>query len=344
MRRASGSPPSPPAHLPTPMSFSAGLTFSRAGGKGSTRGGFTLIELLVVISLIMVLAGLAVAFLPGLNDQAKAARAGTMVQQALNIAKQKALRDQVPTGIRLVAGKRYPSPLDPQVPYFVTELQYIQQPDDFAEGTLSTVVTSGIPNLSQVQLTGASDLTSGSTFVVEYLVQPGDYLEVLGGGLVHRITTVTRNPPDPALPLVSSVLTLASQLPYQIATPTRNYRIIRGPRVTSEDLLQLPDGVAINLLTNGTYGNPLPENIADPDKGKVDILFSPSGAVITPGVTTDSINLWVHDTSDPTATPPFIGEPTIVAVFVRSGLVAAHPAVFPPAADPYQFVKDGRSR
>ena len=66
------------------------------------RSAFTLVELLVVITLIMILAGMAAAFLPAIGDSARQAQAGTMLQQWILTAKQKALRDQVPCGLRLI--------------------------------------------------------------------------------------------------------------------------------------------------------------------------------------------------------------------------------------------------
>ena len=38
-------------------------------------------------------------------------------------------------------------------------------------------------------------------------------------------------------------------------------------------------------------------------------------------MTTDTINLWVRDTSDALNTDPTHGEPVIIAIFVRSGMV-----------------------
>ncbi|MBM3997247.1 MAG: prepilin-type N-terminal cleavage/methylation domain-containing protein, partial [Planctomycetes bacterium] len=58
------------------------------------RPGYTLIELLVVISLIAVLAALTMAFFPSAAASARESRAGMNLQGWLNVAKQRALRDQ----------------------------------------------------------------------------------------------------------------------------------------------------------------------------------------------------------------------------------------------------------
>src|SRR5437899_3994285 len=75
--------------------------------------GFTLVEMLVVLALMLVLAALAVAFIPRMNDRAKTPRGASQLQMWLLIARQWAKRDGVPTGVRLQAGRLYPSPATP---------------------------------------------------------------------------------------------------------------------------------------------------------------------------------------------------------------------------------------
>src|SRR5260370_1288946 len=64
------------------------------------------------------------------------AQGGALLQGWLDIAKQRALRDQAPRGLRLYVSS------DPnllaQVGNIVTEAQYIDQPDDFTGGTFTT--------------------------------------------------------------------------------------------------------------------------------------------------------------------------------------------------------------
>ena len=132
-----------------------------------------------------------------------------------------------------------------------------------------------------------------------------------------------------------------SGFPYAV-NKTPQYRIVRAPRVTGDDILQFPDPVMIDMKTNYDFrttvssgpGYTLPQ-------GTLDILFAPSGAVISSGVTTDTINLWVRDFDANKPADPTDGQQTIIAVYVRSGLTAAHP----PAGlrDPYAFIKDGKS-
>src|SRR6266581_4234766 len=65
------------------------------------RTGFTLVELLVVMAIIAFLAALLVAFLPSIASQTAEANAAVNLQGWLNIARQKAVRNQNPYGLRL---------------------------------------------------------------------------------------------------------------------------------------------------------------------------------------------------------------------------------------------------
>lgn len=289
---------------------------SKINNQKSKTAAFTLIELLVVITLFMVLAGLAVAFIPRVGEQDRAARGGTMLQGWLNTARSKALLYQSPVGIRLIP--------NPSNSLQVLQCMYVEQLDDYVGGDLMTDSTDAT---RKTVLFGGEDVTQGS------VVQQGDYLEVLGSGLLHRITSVTNA-------TGTNKLTLASSLPFSITTATKSYRILRGARPLGDEILALPDQVQITLKPNSDYSSILTASGLPPvnSDGSYDILFSPSGAVITPGTTTDIIYLWVNDVN---ATNYTDGEPSIIAVYTRTGQTAAHPPA--DGADPFAYVKDGRS-
>lgn len=278
---------------------------------GQKRRGFTLIEMLVVIAIIGILAGLAVFAFPSFTSKKRAGTGGSQLQGWLFLAKQRALRDGAPRGLRLFFDASNK----------VTQCQYTEQPDDFNGGNLTAQNTA-------VQLSGIDVRQGGGTDKTFWSVQPGDFLEIQGVGLPHRIVDVNVGGSG-------TILTLESPVPYTITAPgTPSYRIIRSPRVVGDEPLDLPEDVVVDLQTNTTYGNPLPGGF--PGANGLDILFSPSGKVITPGVTTDYIALWVRDT---TYADVFEGNPAIIAVHVRSGLVAGTRPASP--ADPYQYVRTG---
>src|SRR5438094_6870141 len=86
------------------------------------RAGFTLIELLVVTGLILVLATLTVGIVANSMDRDRVRQGADQMQGWLVMAKQWAMRNKVPTGIRLVP--------DPTTG-LITQAQFIEQPDDF---------------------------------------------------------------------------------------------------------------------------------------------------------------------------------------------------------------------
>ena len=73
--------------------------------------------------------------------------------------------------------------------------------------------------------------------------------------------------------------------------------------------------------------------------GPIDIMFGPSGAVITP-VSVGNLNLWVRCPDPVNYNDPFRGQPSIISVFVKTGLVGAFPPALPPFGPngPYALV------
>src|SRR5436309_2213860 len=96
------------------------------------RAGFTLVELLVAIGLLLILMTLAVLIIPSINNAQQSTQAGTQLQQWLEIAKQSAMRDRAPRGIRLLRGQ---GGLNPQQ---VTDLEFLEQPPDLYLGSVTT--------------------------------------------------------------------------------------------------------------------------------------------------------------------------------------------------------------
>lgn len=192
------------------------------------RPAFTLIEMLVVVSIILVITVAVVAVAPRFTDDRKLARAADQLAQILLTTKQRTKRDLVPTGVRLFLN---PSLAGQGKGNLVTELQYIQQPDDFAP-TGSTVTLTAVPNSAAIdaqipasviwprgwgglvmvaQGTPPLDFTSGFSNSALWPVQPGDYLNVKG--TAHLILAVFPLVTTPTV--VPSTLVLAPVAPFQ---------------------------------------------------------------------------------------------------------------------------------
>ena len=297
----------------------------------------TLFEIVVVIGLIALLAGILILMWPNFLNQQAAVQGTVDLQGYLGVAAANARRDQVVWGVRLLAGATTPT--------LVTSCQYLRQPDDFflpgstiqsVSGSIVTFTDGIAPGSSQ---TLTLDFTNGEGDPTLYAVQPGDFLIVNGGGQPYQIAPSG---------VTQKTLTLLS--PPQISpAPGSTYRIIRSPRVTGDEVLNLPSNVVVDLALN-TGSSPLlttpVTNLlpVDPTNGNLDILFAPSGKLFTPVVGSDPfLALWVRNVN---ARSAFELAPRILAVFVNTGLVSAHvPNNIPNAGvlDPYLLVRQGRS-
>ncbi len=274
------------------------------------RRAFTLVEMLVVMTIMLILIGLTAGLSPRILDRKKITRGTDQVANALLVAKQYAKRYKLPTGLRL----KKASAADTSV----TTLEFVQQPEDFTGGWLEAEEGKALALPTTVNF-------SGVDFTAYNNVQPGDYLEVNGGGLLHRIASV------PAA--TQLVLDIAPDQVSYISRRTQAYRIIRRARVLpGEPAVSLVDGIGIDLYP-GTSVN-VPADLG----GNLDILFSPAGNVISAGAGKATVILWVRDLALP---DKFLGQPTLVCVYTRTGFIAVHPPA-PPPDDPYTFTRDGR--
>jgi prepilin-type N-terminal cleavage/methylation domain-containing protein len=319
------------------------------------RRAFTLIEMLVVIAIILVLSALAAAFMPRVADSTNLSNAVDQLEQWLLTAKMRAKRDGLTTGLRLIQ--------DPNVPAgLYTQCQYIQQPDplvggvcvgapapppaypvggNYYTGGLCTSVTSGSPQLVHFYAAPpfGVDFTGGQGIVADYLVQPGDYLELRDGGGVHPIVSVPNG----------GTLAVSAAQPIALTAPTTNYRILRQPRpVLGENPLQMPGNMAVDLNVNPNIPQPPPPNppilysqVNAGVSGAYDILFSPSGAVVGSNAGLGKIFLYVHDYTIPPSDVNRYTRAGIVAVQTLTGYIGAYNAG--PDANPYIYANEGRT-
>jgi type II secretory pathway pseudopilin PulG len=320
------------------------------------RPAFTLIELIVVISIIIVIAALGAAFAPRVTDSQNLTRSVDQLEQWLLTAKMRAKRDGLATGIRFIEDPNNPGIRfieDPNNPGMYSQFQYIQQPERLSGGSVvfaTTPPAGAMPwPAAPVYLTGGAclqatgnqvqfanvDFTAGNLTVDQYLVQQGDYLELLGGGIYYISAVV---PPN-KLALGGSIYdnALSFNPTGAQAGATTNYRILRQPRILNgEDPLQLPNNYAVDLAMSANV--PRRPLYGAPNGGYYEILFSPSGAVVGQGTTSGKILLYVHDY---TQTPVDPGKSGVVAVQTRTGYIGAYNAG-PPTA-PYIYAEEGRS-
>ncbi len=288
----------------------------------SQRSGFTLVEILVVLTIIIILAGIAVALTPTLTTSSRITGGASRVQTSLYTAKSMALRDQFPRGVRLVRESNTPF-LDPPTnsrpdPNYsiVKTLQYLEQPAPYINGVLLSI--DPVTTIASFQL---ADFTTGA-------VLPGDYLDVSDPNA--KSLSLILSTPLTNSQLQPNQLQLASAPSTGLSYP-RQYRIIRGPRpMIGEKQIDLPKDIFIDVSKSVL--------LADQSTGQLDIVVSPSGQVTRANQSLGKVVLWVRGVDGSTN----IGEQYLVVLNTRTGLVGTYPVDITVGGDPYSFTKSGR--
>jgi hypothetical protein len=252
---------------------------------------------------------------------------------------------------------------------FVSQVQYIQQPDNLTGGVCvgpglyqgGVFLNATLPNPPD----GTETLTfQGVDFIGsaapgqtdQYEVQPGDFLELFGGGNVHRILNV----PSSTTLVVQADPTIPASPPNPQPTPTPAYRILRQPRpALNEDILTLPQDMIIDMgtvqivsgapvwgtCTGVSPTTPSPPTLPTPPRSVnvplrgnyLEILFSPAGGVTGQGTGSGNILLWVRDSQ---AVLPDLGSPFIVGIQIRTGFIGDYPVI---PTDYYAATREARS-
>lgn len=263
------------------------------------RPAFTLIELLIVIGLIVLLASLAAMFLPNLDRNKGVPNATTQLEGWIRLGRNQALRDAVPTGIRLIQ--------DPNNPTRANAIQYIVQPEPIAPR--GTVTQNGVPMRIAVLITTPANpptlppypLLSPASAILVLLdpttgqpvsswnwddaqtpqIFPGDFFELTASPNV--VARITAGPgPSPLFPQAPRcMITLDRGIDGTDVAPlilTDGFRIIRAPRpLAGEPLLQMHRDVFIDL----TWCYPCPIQLTDINGNAVNTGSPPYGNGVT---------------------------------------------------------------
>lgn len=290
-----------------------------------SRLAYTLTELLVVIALMLVIAALAAAFLPRLSKSYYTTEAAGRLQSWLQGARLRAKRDGLPTGIRI-----YP---DAASPGTATSVSLIQQLPQITGDTNARKLLSYDPLTCIATFDPASiDFSlGGNTDRSQWLVQPGDWLNLFDGG-PRSIVAVGRNSVELDHTVVNGRPNLYNRM-LTVAAPTGDYSIFRQARLCpGEPPLELPRNNVIDLATMKAWGVNLPPG----PQGAFDLLFAPSGELIHANL--GRVILWVRDADvAPDTAPPVsnVGGQSLVVITIHTGQVSV--VDVSPGTHPFAF-------
>jgi prepilin-type N-terminal cleavage/methylation domain-containing protein len=153
--------------------------------RGGSRRGFTLIELLVVILIILLVSAVALpVVLPALSHR-QVSEAARLLQGALVGARDSALKNGTPSGIRLLPDPAFPlvfqanGLIDPTQPLAANRIIPIEAAPEYSEGLISVVIPGS-----------ATDTTNISALAIGYPAINGGGSYPIGAGNVVSGTRV----------------------------------------------------------------------------------------------------------------------------------------------------------
>lgn len=345
---------------------------------GIRRGGFTLIELLVVLALIVALAGMALLVVPAALERDRTVDAVAQVQNWLQIARARALRDGRPHGVRFIL-EQYPVPQAPpnNLILISRSAQYIEMPPVLLPNPNPTIDDNS-PYVeflytydAQGQITyrrccivnvhpSLITVTPGQPYILVLPTLPSwHYIDRNPNPISNGIEVTLRHYPDEQLGAAGPPAgTAMTDIPI---FRTYHFGLYRSPQaLLGEGVMLLPERTCIDF----TPGVSQPDGAAAFTDGRdYDLLFIPSGQLSPYGSHggAGQVFLWIRDPNLPEGSgrmnpssyggvtaPAFLnalrqgGEQMIIAIKASSGAIIAAPVHWPESGgntDLYWFAR-----
>ena len=337
----------------------------------AARLAFTIIELLVAMGIALTLLGLAVAVSQSSAfDSYKIVGSADRVSQWMLVAKNRALRDRAPRGVRLI--------VDPAT-NTCREIAYIEMPEAYIvpPGARLALVYS-VPVMpmppttisdKQVFLTGISyadfiasvsvgDLVTipelGGAYKIDAIADASGYpvASKPAGATIELSIGIGMGNHLLRLPDLGAAYSPAPSPSMNPAYVTANFGIYRQSRpLLGEPTQQLPLGMVIDLASSvETTGSPMYNHnipLLGGVGGNRDILFAPSGEVMFANE-----GLIVCLMRDINRNPAKIdlriqtdldkaGQMILIAIYAKTGAIATQNVAPASVGDPFRFAKDG---
>ncbi|HET6424361.1 MAG TPA: prepilin-type N-terminal cleavage/methylation domain-containing protein [Planctomycetaceae bacterium] len=320
---------------------------------GRLSAGFTLLELLIAISIMLILLAITATAIR-VNNEADRIRGGARTLQSYLLgAKDRAIYAKAPRGVRLLR--------DPNNPRAISSVVYVEPtpPENYTVDVIpfNTAAPYSSSNpMRRVRLPTTTNFNARDAGDWRLLVTRG----MLTAGLRMKIPANDRG----TWYVIQSVDVSGSNQDIVLTTEIRNPSTTGTLRDTAQielppavvqnaEPVQLPRGVVIDLDRSG-YRQPnpaapppvlftpkFPSGWADSSGNyiqRMDIMFSPRGAVTGPSAGSGVIHLYVTDQAaadlglDPAygvnatgSVDPPIPDKALVSIFTRTGNVTVSP-------------------
>lgn len=303
--------------------------------RASSRSAFTLVELIVAMSVMIILASIALMVVPSVLEQDRTTDGAARLQQYLMIAKMRASRDNLPRGLRLIDSGGFatevqyieapplyvpPNPSDPRFDTATAPLiEFVFTPN--ADGTMPTAPGGRVIKLKHLNADLRNEIAGGGSVIIPDLHV---WFSFDAGGYDPGSETVTPN--------MSSGVSPYPEMGAGTSLVTYQFGIYGPPQaLLGEPVQQLPTNIAVDFgSSQGLAANR-------------EILFAPSGEVSL--ASSGQIFLWVRDRTKPGGNGGDFdngGEQQIVGIKTRAGSLGVFPVAWPGTnPDPFFYAKNG---
>jgi prepilin-type N-terminal cleavage/methylation domain-containing protein len=258
------------AELERRLRPSPGVQSKIENRKSKMRRAFTLIELMVVITIILLISAIALpTVLPALAHR-QVSEAARIVQGTLAGARDSAIHNNAPSGIRLLPDSAFPiqyvqltlpngnqqTQIDPTQPLVASRIIPLESAPEYSEGMVSTAVlppnfVPPYPCLIVAETVVYTDPTSGNAFPNAptswfWNIRVGDKIQINNAGPWYTIVGPMVIPPSGAM--INGVFYGNTEMFVNVGPPgsPSNLNVVQAGKAVTPEFLFLVNGIDDN--------------------------------------------------------------------------------------------------